>query len=81
MSNRVPKLHGKQSPISKNADKTSSQLMNFVRSGERQRKERKRHSSGFLTHSWNVYVGQIRGKRQRKQCWFRRHEVTAIAKL
>ena len=35
----------------------------------------------FFTHSWNVYVGQIRGERQRKQCWFRRHEVTAIAKL
>ncbi len=48
MSNRVPKLHGKQLPISKNAEKTSSQLKNSVSSGEQKQKEGRGRSPGFF---------------------------------
>ena len=48
--NRVPKLHGKQMPISiKSTEKTSSQLKNSVSSGEQQLKERRGRSSVFYS--------------------------------
>ena len=49
VSNRVLKLHGKQLPISKNAEKTSSQLKNSVSSGDQQQKERRGLSSVFYS--------------------------------
>ena len=65
MNKRVKKLPGKPLPSSENVVNSSTQLMNSASSGEPQQKGSEGHSSGSLTHSWNVYVELSTGERQR----------------
>ena len=75
------KIKRKQLPISKNAEKTSSHLKNCVSSGEQQRIEKGRRSSGSTIPTWNVYAGQDRGEMERRLRLYRRHEMRTIPKL